>query len=185
MQAPLQCTRIEPLDGVVTHIFDDASKYTTLLVAYTGPIQTDPTVHAFCDDECTYIRAPLWYENLYQTLSVTCGRTIIELRYQLVPVIRNIITAPTTTHEMFVITVVGRNIFTKNNQLLVASERGSIRLDLADVHSDGTTLSAHVAIPSLDMDGIYTCQLVNMLDSSLSSTPMRTQFLSTTLAPDS
>ena len=186
MQAQLPCTRIAPLEGVVTYLVDDASKYTTLLVAYTGPIQTDPTVHAFCDDECTYIMTPRLYENVYQTLRVTCGRTIIELLYQLVPVITHVYTASSTSHdETYVITVRGRNLFTKNSQLRVVGERWSIMLDFADAHSDGTTLSAHVAMPSVDVDGSYTCQLVNALDSSLSSGPMNVTFRSTTLAPES
>jgi hypothetical protein len=176
-------TPVPPSDGVVEYLIDDASKYTTLLLAYSGPIRSDPAVGAFCDEEFTYIMPPRLHVNAYETMRVWCGPTTIELHYRLVPAIAYVV-VERSTDTAWAIILNGRSLYAPNNALHLTVEPGSVPLVLEtlDDTTDGTRLRFSFDARSIEPRE-FTCQLVNMADSRLSSEYRRVS-LQAPLGPD-
>ena len=174
MQAQPSCSRIAPTEGIVAHLIEDASKHTVLVLAYAGSIQADPPVRTFCDDESTYIMPPCFDRNTYETLTVACGGTVVELQYRVIPYISEVIAALTSDGACFV-TLVGRNLFPHNSLLEVRCSNPTNDVwSIADVSadtSDGTRLSARFDIDPLALltEWSFTCQLIHPADVRLAS----------------
>ncbi len=174
IQEQPSCTRIAPTDGTVVHLIEDAPKSTVLVLAYAGIAQADPTVSVFCDEESTYIMLPCLDRNVYETLTVVCGPTVVELHYRIVPYIGEVITA-LRSDGTGVVTLMGRNLFRHNTMLQVRCSNPSNDIlsstDVAASTPDGMKISVRfdIDLRSLLTEGSCTCQLLNVGDSRLAS----------------
>ncbi len=174
MQDQPSCTRIAPTDGTVVHLIADASQSTVLVIAYAGSIQSDAPVRAFSDEESTYIVLPSSDRNTYETRSVVCGPTVVELQYRITAYIREVMTA-FTSDATCVVTLMGRNLFRHNTMLQVRCSNPSNDIlsstDVASSTPDGTKLSVRfdVDLRSVLTEWSCTCQLLNVGDSRLAS----------------
>jgi hypothetical protein len=157
-----------PSGGVVEHVIDDVSKCTPLLLAYAGPVRADPAVGAFCDEELTYIVPPRLHASTYETMRVACGHTTVELHYRLVPSIAYV-SVDGNADSGWVIGLHGSRLYAANTALHVTvggSDPVVLETPLDDT-TDGTRLRFHLASHGEVRE--FTCQLVNMADSRLSS----------------